>query len=116
MLLLGLVAVGALAVVKIKYAVVAVLVLGLIGWVAARPPVAAYLLIFVTPLVVGLNAGLVVPGLRANEALMVAGRRGLGVRWLVTVRTGQIRWPRLGAVDLSHRRAVRHELGGAVSR
>ncbi len=101
MLLLGPFAAGALAVVKIKYAVAAVLVLGIIAWVAARPPVAAYLLIFVTPLVVGLNAGLVVPGLRANEGLMVAVGAGLGVRWAVTVRTGQIRWPRLGAIDLS---------------
>jgi len=101
MLLLGPFAVGALAVVKIKYAVAAVLVLGIIAWVAARPPVAAYLLVFVTPLVVGLNAGLVVPGLRANEGLMAAVGAGLGVRWAVTVRTGQIRWPRLGAIDLS---------------
>ena len=72
MLLLGPFAAGALAVVKIKYAVAAVLVLGIIAWVAARPPVAAYLLIFVTPLVVGSTRASSVPGLRANEGLMVA--------------------------------------------
>jgi murein biosynthesis integral membrane protein MurJ len=94
-------AVGALTVVKLKYAVAAMLMIGLIGWVMARPAVAAYLLVFITPLVVGLNAGLVVPGLRANEGLMVVVGAGLALRWLVNIRTGEVRWPRVGAVDLS---------------
>jgi putative peptidoglycan lipid II flippase len=100
-LLLGPFAVGMLAVVKIKYAVAAVIVIGIVGWVMARPAVGAYLLIFLTPLVVGLDAGLVVPGLRANEGLMVAVGAGLGLRWAVRVRTGEVRWPRIGVVDLS---------------
>jgi murein biosynthesis integral membrane protein MurJ len=99
-LLLAPLAVGALTVVKIKYAVGAVVVIAVIGWVMARPAVAAYLLVFLTPLVVGLNAGLVVPGLRLNEGLMVVVAAGVGLRWLMRVRTGEVRWPRIGAVDV----------------
>jgi putative peptidoglycan lipid II flippase len=100
-LLLAPLAVGALTVVKIRYAVAAVIVIGVIGWVATHPAVAAYLLVFLTPLVVGLDAGLVVPGLRLNEGLMVAVGAGVGLHWLMRVRTGEVRWPRIGAVDVA---------------
>ena len=100
-LLLAPMAAGALTVVKIRYAVAAVIVIGIIGWVMARPAVAAYLLVFLTPLVVGLNAGLVVPGLRLNEGVMAVVGAGVGLRWLVRVRTGEVRWPRIGPVDVS---------------
>jgi peptidoglycan biosynthesis protein MviN/MurJ (putative lipid II flippase) len=101
LLLLGIVAVGALAGIKIKYAVFAVISIGLIGWVMARPPVAAYLLIFITPLVVGINAGSVVPLLRANEALIVLLGAAIGLRWLAGLRGGDIRGPRLDRVDIA---------------
>ena len=71
----------------------------IVGWVMARPPIAAYLLIFLTPLIVGINAGRVVPVLRLNEALMVLLGMALGLRWLARVRPGRIRWPRLDRVD-----------------
>ena len=100
-LLLGPFLAGGLVVVKIKYALAFVIVAAIVGWVAARPEVGAYLLIFLTPLVVGLNAGTVVPGLRANEGLMVAVGLGLGLRWAVQVRTGEVRWPRIGGVDIA---------------
>ena len=100
-LLLAPVAVGALAGVKVKYAVLAVIVIGTIGWVIARPAVAAYLLIFLTPLVVGINAGAVIPVLRPNEALIVLFGAAVGLRWLAGVRTGDIRWPRMDRVDAS---------------
>ena len=100
-LLLAPLAVGALCGVKIKWAVALVAVLGLITLVVLRPAVGAYLLVGLTPLVVGLNAGLVVPGLRANEGLMVVVGIGLSLRWLFRVRTGEVRWPKIGAVDLS---------------
>ena len=58
-LLLGPLTVGALAGVKIKYAVLAVVAIGIVGWVMARPAVAAYLLIFLTPLIVGFNDAVV---------------------------------------------------------
>ena len=82
-------------------AVLAVIVIGTIGWVIARPAVAAYLLIFLTPLVVGINAGAVIPVLRPNEALIVLFGAAVGLRWLAGVRTGDIRWPRMDRVDAS---------------
>jgi len=100
-LLLGPLAVGALAGIKIKYAVFAVIAAALIGWVMARPPVAAYLLIFLTPLIVGLNAGAIIPALRLNQSLIALFGAGIGLRWLAGVRTGQIRWPRMDRVDAS---------------
>jgi len=100
-LLLGIMAVGALAGIKIKYAVFAVICAGLVGWVLTRPPVAAYLLIFVTPLVAGISGGSVVPLIRPNEALMVLLGAAIGVRWLVRLRTGGIRWPRVGSVEVT---------------
>jgi murein biosynthesis integral membrane protein MurJ len=101
MLLLGIMAVGALAGVKIKYAVFAAICIGVIGWVMARPPVAAYLLIFITPLVAGISGGSVVPLLRPNEALLALLGAAIGMRWLVRLRSGGLRWPRAGRVDVA---------------
>ena len=100
-LLLGIMAVGALAGIKIKYAVFAVICAGLVGWVLTRPPVAAYLLIFVTPLVAGISGGSVVPLIRPNEALMVLLGAAIGLRWLARLRTGGIRWPRVDSVEVA---------------
>lgn len=100
-LLLVITAVGALAGIKIKYAVFAVIVIGLIGWVIARPATAAYLLIFVTPLIVGVSAGSVVPLLRPNEALIVLFGAAIGLRWLAGLRSGDTRWPRMDRVDIA---------------
>jgi hypothetical protein len=93
--------VGALAGIKIKYAVLAVVAIGLGGWVMARPAVAAYLLIFLTPLIVGLNDAVVVHALRPNETLMVLLGVTISLRWLMRVRSGQVKWPRLDRVDAS---------------
>jgi murein biosynthesis integral membrane protein MurJ len=93
--------VGALAGVKIKYSVVAVLAIGIAGWVIARPAVAAYLLIFLTPLIVGLNDAVVISALRPNETLMAWLGVTIGLRWLTRVRTGEVRLPRLGGVEWS---------------
>ncbi|MBO0823182.1 MAG: hypothetical protein J2P27_04900, partial [Actinobacteria bacterium] len=100
-LLLSIVAVGGLAGIKIKYAVFAVISIAVIGWVMARPPAAAYLLIFVTPLVVGISAGSVVPLLRPNEALIALLGAAIGLRWLAGLRSGDIRLPRMDRVDAS---------------
>jgi putative peptidoglycan lipid II flippase len=99
-LLLGTVAIGALAAVNLKYALGAVIALAIIGWVMARPVIAAYLLIFLTPLIVGINAGKVVPVLRLNEAFIVLLGVGIGLRWLASAGKGPIRWPHLGRVDI----------------
>src|SRR5262249_37009088 len=79
----------------------AVVAIGIIGWVIARPATAAYLLIFLTPLVVGISAGAVVPVLRPNEALIFLLAVAIALRWLAGLRTGEIRLPRLDAVDIS---------------
>ena len=100
-LLIGPFAVGALAGVRIKYSVVAVIAIGIAGWVMARPAVAAYLLIFLTPLIVGLNDAVVVSALRPNETLMGWLAVVIGLRWLLRVRSGEVRLPRLGGVDVS---------------
>ena len=100
-LLAGTVGVVALAGLKVKYALLAVPVIFLIGWVMVRPAIAAYLLILLTPLIVGINAGAVIPALRPNEALMVVCGLALGLRWLGGIRTGEIRWPRIDRVDVS---------------
>jgi murein biosynthesis integral membrane protein MurJ len=100
-LLLSIVAVGALAGIKIKYAVFAALSIAVVGWVMAWPAVAAYLLIFFTPLVVGISGGSAVPLLRPNEALIALLGAAIGLRWLAGLRSGEIRWPRMDRVDVS---------------
>jgi peptidoglycan biosynthesis protein MviN/MurJ (putative lipid II flippase) len=100
-LLLACAAIGALASISIEYAVLLLAVLGLSVWVLARPQVAAYLLIFLTPLIVGVNAGAVIPVLRPNEALIALFAALIGIRWLAGVRTGDRRWPKLDKTDLS---------------
>src|SRR5262249_14361517 len=86
---------------NVRYALAAAIAAGIIGWVMARPATAAYLLIFVTPLVVGISAGAVVPALRLNEGLMVLAGAGIGLRWLTGVRTGGVGGPRLDRLDPS---------------
>ena len=105
---------GALAGIKIKYAVIAVVAIGIIAWVMARPAVAAYLLIFLTPLIVGLNDAVVVHALRPNETLMGLLGLAIGLRWLIRVRTGEVRWPRIDGVDVEPHRARHHEFGAAA--
>ena len=94
-------AAGALVGVKLKYALILVVVALIGGFVMAKPAAAAYILILLTPLIVGVNAGSVVPLLRPNEALMFLFALVIAVRWIVTVRTGDRYFPRLDRVDLS---------------
>lgn len=92
--------IGALAAIDVKYAIVVVMGTGLGILVMARPVAAAYLLIFLTPLVAGISAGTVVPLLRPTDALVVLLGVAVGLRWLVRARTGAIRWPKIGRTDL----------------
>lgn len=101
LLLIGVVGVIALLGVKAKYAIIAVPASILIGVVMARPVIAAYLMIFLSPLVVGVNAGTIIPALRPNEALMVVCALAIGLRWLLRLRPGELRRPRVDGVDLS---------------
>jgi murein biosynthesis integral membrane protein MurJ len=98
-LLLGCVAVGALAAVSPKYALAAMALIGIVTLVVVRPALAAYLLIFLTPIIVGLDVG--AANLRPNEALLVLFGVILAVRWLVTARTGHLTLPRLDRIDIT---------------
>ena len=91
---------GALVGLKVKYALLAVVAAGIIGWAMARPAIAAYLLIFLTPLVVGFNDA-AVHGVRPNELLMGLLAVGVALRWLTRARSGGIKFPRLDGVDWS---------------
>jgi len=100
-LLLGPVMVGALLNVKVKYALLAVVVFAVIGLVIARPVIAAYSLVFLTPLIVGINAGAAVPVLRPNQALMALFAAAISLRWLWGLRSGGLRWPAIDRVDVT---------------
>jgi hypothetical protein len=98
-LLLAPIGVGALLTFKVKYALLAVAVLATIGLTMARPVIAAYALVLLTPLIVGINAGAVVPVLRPNEALIVLFGLAIGLRWLWGLRSGGLRRPAIDRVD-----------------
>src|SRR4051794_38848373 len=76
-------------------------VVALAAWVWARPAVAAYLLIVLTPLTVGVDRGLVVPVLRPSEALAVLLAGVLAVRGVTRLRTRGIAALRIDAVERS---------------
>jgi putative peptidoglycan lipid II flippase len=94
-------AIGALTGVKVKDALILTAVVLIGGLVVAKPAAAAYLLIFLTPLIVGLDVGSVVPLVRPNEALLALFAVAIAVRWLARVRTGDRQWPKLDGVDFS---------------
>jgi hypothetical protein len=76
-----------------------VVALGAVVWV--RPAIAAYLVIGVTPLVVGIDRGVALPVLRPNEALEMGLGVVLALRGLTRVRSGGVRLPRLSGVEWS---------------
>jgi hypothetical protein len=99
-LLVGICAVfGGLAALNLKYALIGLVLGGLSGWVLARPQVAAYLLILLTPLIVSVNAP--IPILRPNELLIVLFGLLIAVRWVAHLRTGERLWPKFDKVDFS---------------
>lgn len=63
-----------------------------------RPAVAGYLMIGLTPLVVGIDRGRVIPVLRPNEALLLLCGGALLARSIWDLRTGTRLRPRLGLV------------------
>jgi murein biosynthesis integral membrane protein MurJ len=100
-LLLGCAAVGAIAAYRVKYALAALVLIGLSALIGSRPAWAAYLLIFLTPLIVGLNAGSVIPLVRPNEALIPLFGAIIAARWLVLARTGRCKWPSINRLDVT---------------
>lgn len=64
-------------------AIVAVAAIGVLALVSTRPASAAYLWLLVTPLVVGIERGRLLPVLRPNEALLLLLVVALAGRWAV---------------------------------
>jgi hypothetical protein len=73
----------------------------LIAIVAIRPPVAAYVLIGGTPLIAGIDRGLVIPVLRPNEALLVLVAGGLVARGIVRPRSASLPRIRMDRTNIS---------------
>jgi hypothetical protein len=67
--------------------------------VAIHPPLAAYLLLAATPLIVGIERGVAIPVLRPNEALLLLVCGALVVRGLVRLAVGHRPRLRVGPVD-----------------
>ncbi|GAA0558301.1 hypothetical protein GCM10010172_46690 [Paractinoplanes ferrugineus] len=100
-LLLGAAAVGALAGLNPLQAAAVVVALGVGGCVYVWPATAAYLIVFLTPLTAGIDRGTIIPVLRPNEGLAVLVGLALAARWLVRLRVGTFRLPRMNAIDWS---------------
>jgi hypothetical protein len=93
---------AAVTVVSPSLLLVGLVALLLIAVVAVHPPTAAYVLIGVTPLVAGMDRGLVIPLLRPNEALLVLVATGLVTRGVVRAAgAGSLPELAFGATDRS---------------
>jgi hypothetical protein len=80
-------------------AVVLFVVAAIMIAVYRRPAVAAYMVIFITPLVAGVDRGTIIPVFRPNEAvdLLVGGT--LMLRGIVQMRSGHLPRPRLDRLE-----------------
>jgi hypothetical protein len=79
-------------------AIGACLVAALVAFVWARPASAAYLVIGLTPLIAGIDRGVLIPVFRPNEVLELLLGATLAARWLVGLRSGAVRFGRADAV------------------
>jgi hypothetical protein len=91
--------VGVVCALRPQLTLVACLGVIAIVWVAARPALGAYLIVGVTPLIVGIDRGRVVPVLRPSEALAFAVAVALVARALVSWRSGALPRYRLSLVE-----------------
>jgi capsular exopolysaccharide synthesis family protein len=80
-------------------AMAGLLILLLLAAVCRWPPLAAYLVVVVTPLTVGISRGAVLPLIRPNEAVDLIVAAGLAARGIVRLRTGRIPRLRLDGVE-----------------
>ena len=93
------VALGGLCALRPKLTLVLVLGVALMVCVWARPALAAYLIIALTPLTAGINRGSAVPILRPNEAIAFAVGATLAARGVVRWRTGRLPKLRLDRLE-----------------
>lgn len=103
---IGLLGVGCLVGASIPYGPPSALLVGLgaflvVAAVAVRPAVGAYVLIGVTPLVAGMDRGLVIPVLRPNEAVLVLVGAGLMARGVMRAAGGSLPRLTVHATDIS---------------
>ena len=90
---------GVLSALRPLLAVLLAVLLVLAAGVWARPALAAYLLIPLTPLTAGIDRGSALPVLRPQEALAFVLGSILAARGLVRLRTGRLPKLRLGQVE-----------------
>lgn len=95
----GAAALGGLCVLRPLLTVAAVGIAAVIAGVWARPALAAYLLIALTPLTAGINRGSAVPVLRPQEALALLVGGTLAARGVVRLRSGRLPAIRLDALE-----------------
>jgi hypothetical protein len=74
--------------------------IGVVVAVAIHPPMAAYVLLAVTPLVVGMDRGDLVPLLRPNEAVLALLAAGMAVHLAARLMTGRPIGYRRAALDV----------------
>lgn len=84
---------AAIALLGPKPALLAIVLVSLMTVIALHPPVAAYALIGITPLVAGINRGAALPALRPNEALVAIA--GVALCGRAVLRLPATNWPRL---------------------
>jgi hypothetical protein len=99
--LLGAAAAGMLSTLSHRTTVAALAGLAVMAWVWARPAVAAYLVIGVTPLTAGIDRGLALPLFRPSEALALLVGLALASRGLARWRAGRLPVMRLDRVEAS---------------
>jgi hypothetical protein len=99
--LCGAVAIAPLATASPDLAAAGVVAIVLAAAVAVHPPLAAYTVIALTPLIAGLNRGAAIPVLRPNEALVAVVAAGLIARLMLGGLAGRPIRVRLGRVDLA---------------
>ncbi len=80
---------------------VVIIVLAVGAWVWVRPALAAYLVITLTPLTVGISRGSALPLIRPNEAIALLVGATLALRGLFRLRTGWRTWLRLDRVEVA---------------
>ena len=98
--LLGCAATPLALLVPLPMLIASAVALGIVVAVHLHPPVAAYLLVALTPLLAGLERSSFLPLLRPHEALAVVVASGLGLNAAVRFIAGRLDRPRFSVLDV----------------